>query len=98
MGKKSTKKMGTRKVVIYLVAGYVTFHLLYGVTSIVDLKLQQRQLSLELDAAYTEQASLQSKLEYMNSEDAIEEIARENLGLIKNGEILIRHIDTDQPQ
>lgn len=98
MGKKPAKKMNARKVVIYLVAGYVTFHLLYGVTSIVDLKLQQKQLAMELDAAYTEQASLQAKLEYMNSEDAIEEIARESLGLVKNGEILIRHIDTNQPQ
>ncbi len=98
MAKKKTKKMSTRKAVILLVACYVIFHVLYGFTSIVDLKMQQNQLAQELDTAYAEQAELQSQLEYMSSEDAIEEIAREKLGLVKNGEILIRHVDTSQTQ
>ncbi|MBR4944860.1 MAG: septum formation initiator family protein [Peptococcaceae bacterium] len=98
MAKKKVKKLNIRKTVITLVAVYVVCHLIYGATSIVDLKMQQGQLSQELDAAYTEQSELQAELDYMNSEDAVEKIAREKLGLVKDGEILIRHIDTSQTQ
>ncbi len=98
MAKKKGKKLNTRKLVITLVAVYVVCHLVYGTTSIVDLKLQQGQLSQELDAAYTEQAELQVELEYMSSEDAVEKIAREKLGLVRDGEVLIRHVDSNQAQ
>ena len=98
MAKKKVKKLNIRKTVITLVTVYVVCHLIYGATSIVDLKMQQGQLSHELDAAYTEQSALQAELDYMNSEDAVEKIAREKLGLVKDGEILIRHIDTSQTQ
>ena len=70
MAKKKGLKLNTRKFVITLVA-------VYGTTSIVDLKMQQSQLSQELDAAYTQQTELQAELEYMSSEDAVEKIARE---------------------
>lgn len=96
MATRKGKKLNVKKMVISFVALYVVCHLLYGTGSIVDLKLQQRQLAQELDAAYTTQTELQSELEYQNSEDAVEKNAREKLGLIKEGEILIRHIDTEQ--
>lgn len=98
MAKKKVKKVNTRKAVILLVGLYVVCNLIFGATSIVDLKMQQSQLSQELDAAYIEQVELQAELDYMSSEDAVEKIAREKLGLVKDGEILIRHIDTSQAQ
>ena len=98
MAKKKGLKLNTRKFVIALVAVYVVCHLIYGTTSIVDLKMQQRQLSQELDAAYTQQTELQAELEYMSSEDAVEKIAREKLGLVRDGEVLIRHVDSGQAQ
>ncbi len=98
MAKKKAKKLNTRKTVITVVAVYVICNLIYGATNIVDLKMQQSQLSSELDAAYTEQVELQAELEYMNSDDAVEKIAREKLGLVREDEILIRHIDTDSAQ
>ncbi len=58
--------------------------------------MQQRQLAQDLDAAYVTQSELQADLEYMRSEDAIEEIARERLGLVKDGEILIRRAGASQ--
>ena len=96
MAAKKVKKINAKKLVISLVAIYVVCHLLYGAGNIVDLKLQQRQLAQELDAAYATQTELQAELEYMSSEDAVEKIAREKLGLVKDGEILIRHVDTAQ--
>ena len=98
MAKKKGLKLNTRKFVIALVAVYVVCHLIYSTTSIVDLKMQQSQLSQELDAAYTQQTELQAELEYMSSEDAVEKIAREKLGLVRDGEVLIRHVDSGQAQ
>ena len=98
MAKKKGLKLNTRKFVIALVTVYVVCHLIYGTTSIVDLKMQQSQLSQELDAAYTQQTELQAELEYMSSEDAVEKIAREKLGLVRDGEVLIRHVDSGQAQ
>jgi cell division protein FtsB len=34
----------------------------------------------------------------MSSEDAVEKIAREKLGLVRDGEVLIRHVDSGQAQ
>lgn len=96
--KKKAKKMSAKRTIITLVAVYVICHLIYGSGSILDLKMQQRQLAQELDAAYTEQTSLQASLDYMNSEDAIEKIAREKLGLVKDDEILIRRVESSQTQ
>ncbi|MBR5318087.1 MAG: septum formation initiator family protein [Peptococcaceae bacterium] len=98
MAKRTGKKLNVKKTIITLAAVYVICHLVYGSTSIVDLKMQQNQLAQELDAAYTVQTELQAELEYMSSEDAVEKIAREKLGLVKDGEILIRHVDTSQAQ
>lgn len=98
MAKRTGKKLNVKKTIIMLAAVYAICHLVYGATSIVDLKMQQNQLAQELDAAYTVQTELQADLEYMSSEDAVEKIAREKLGLVKDGEILIRHVDTSQAQ
>lgn len=98
MAKKKGKKMNPKKAIIAIAAVYVVCHLLYGAGNILDLKMQQRQLAQELETAYTEQGNLQASLDYMNSEDAIEEIAREKLGLVKDGEILIQRVETTQAQ
>lgn len=94
MAVKSKKKLNLKQTVITLVAIYVVCHLIYGGSNIVELKSQQRQLASELDAAYSEQVKLQDELEYMNTQDAIEKTAREKLGLIKDGEILVRRLET----
>ena len=96
MAKKTRTKVNTKRTIITWVAVYVVCNLVYGACSIVDLKLQQRQLAQDLDAAYVTQSELQADLEYMSSEDAIEEIARERLGLVKDGEILIRRVEASQ--
>ncbi len=92
------KKINVRRTVVTLVAIYVVCHLLYSVGSMLDLKMQQHQLARDLEAAYAEQAALTAELEYMRSEDAMEEIAREQLGLIKDGEILIQWAGSGQTQ
>lgn len=87
------QKINWRKTAVLLVAIYVLCRLFYGFFSVADLKKQEELLAEELTAAYAEQAELHERINYMQSEDAIEKTARERLGLIKEDEILIQRVD-----
>lgn len=90
MAKGKKHKLDLKRVVVSLVAVYVVCHLVIGAGNIVELKLQQRALNEDLETAYSEQAALQADLEYISSDDAIEKRAREDLGLVKENEILVQ--------
>ena len=88
--KKAKMKMNWRRVLVAGVALYVLCQFVISFSSIVELKKQEAVVEAELKAAYKEQAELEEQIDYMQSEEAIEKTAREKLGLIKEGEILIQ--------
>ena len=88
--KKAKMKMNWRRVLVAGVALYVLCQFVISFSSIVELKKQEAVVEAELEAAYKEQAELEEQIDYMQSEEAIEKTAREKLGLIKEGEILIQ--------
>ena len=90
MARKRKSKLNLKRVIVSLVAVYVVCHLVVGAGNIFDLKMQQKSLHDDLETAYSEQAKLQAELEYISSEDAIEKRAREDLGLVKDNEVLIQ--------
>jgi len=90
MAKKRKGKPNFKRIVVSLVAVYVVCHLVIGAGNIFELKMQQRALDDDLETAYTEQAELKAELEYLSSDDAIEKRAREDLGLVKDNEVLVQ--------
>lgn len=92
------KRVRWKKVALCFFALYITFNLVGGVFSIIDLKHQQAQVAQQLLEAYSDQAALQQKIDYMNSEEAIERAAREKLGLVKPGEIIIVRVEGENGQ
>lgn len=88
------KSLSFKSILIAGVSIYVGVHLIIGMTNIVDLKMQQKSLENDLAAAYEEKAELENELAYMTSDDAIEKNAREKLGLVRDGEILIQFVET----
>ncbi len=90
MAKSSKGKLNFKRIVVSLVAVYVVCHLVIGAGNIFELKMQQKTLNDDLETAYSEQAELQAELEYISSDDAIEKRAREDLGLVKDNEVLIQ--------
>lgn len=90
MAKSRKSKLNLKRIVVSLVAVYVVCHLVIGVGSIFELKMQQKALHDDLETAYSEQAKLQEELDYISSDDAIEKRAREDLGLVKDNEVLIQ--------
>lgn len=60
MAKQKRQKINVKRTVITLMAVYVCCHLIYGGGSILNLKMQERDLKQQLEAAYAEQSSLQA--------------------------------------
>ncbi|MBR6755920.1 MAG: septum formation initiator family protein [Peptococcaceae bacterium] len=90
MAQRKKMKMNWRRVLVAGFALYVLCQFVISLSSIVELKKQEAVVEAELEAAYKEQAELEEQIDYMQSEEAIEKTAREKLGLIKEGEILIQ--------
>ncbi len=90
MAKRKKNKSNVRRILVTVVGVYVVCHLVLGAGNIIELKLQQKELNEELETAYSEQMVLQEDLEYISSDDAIEKRAREDLGLVKENEILVQ--------
>lgn len=87
-----------KKIALCMFALYVVINIAGGVFSIIDLKRQQSAVAEQLQQAYQDQAELQQKIDYMNSEEAIERAAREKLGLVKPGEIIIIRVEGENNQ
>jgi len=88
------KSMNLKTILIACVSIYVAIHLAIGMTNIVELKMQQKSLANDLAAATAEKQQLEENLAYMSSDEAVEKNAREKLGLVQDGEILIQFVET----
>lgn len=82
-----------KKLVVSLVFVYVVVHLVGGCFTIMDLKQQEADIASQLAAVKTEQMTLEAQVTYMNSDETVEKLAREKLGLIKPGEIVVVRAD-----
>lgn len=90
--KKVKMRINWRRMTVGFFAVYVLCQFIISFSSIVELRKQEENLKLELEAAYKERVELEEQISYMRSEEAIEKTAREKLGLIKEGEILIQRV------
>ncbi|MFM9413057.1 septum formation initiator family protein [Peptococcus simiae] len=75
-------------LVLYLSVSFVT-----GCYLIVDLKAQENQLIQTRIEALQEQENIKEDVLYMKTDEAVEEVAREELGMVKPGEVLITQKD-----
>ncbi|MDD5016562.1 MAG: septum formation initiator family protein [Eubacteriales bacterium] len=58
-------------------------------TNINTLKSEQEALMAEYEQAQTELSRLEYKAEYMNTDNYVEDTAREKFGLVYEGEIIL---------
>lgn len=102
-GKKKPRKkpwvqrLVWKKLAVSLVFVYVVVHLIGGCFTIVDLKKQEQVIATELAQAKIEQSGLEALVSYMSTDEAVEKLAREKLGLIKPGEIVVVRADDANP-
>lgn len=84
-------------VVLILLVGYLQYRLWYGDASIAQIKAYQLRLA-ELEVQVTEkkdrnQALYAEVLDLRKGQEAIEERARDELGMIKEGETFFQVIE-----
>lgn len=88
MGEKKRIKWSRVLLLIFLV--YFVYTFTVQQLKINDLKRQEMELSREIERLSAERAELQKEIELLNTDSYIEELARDQLGLVKPGEILYK--------
>lgn len=88
MGEKKRIKWSRVLLLIFLV--YFVYTFTAQQLKINDLKRQEMELSREIERLSAERAELQREIELLNTDSYIEELARDQLGLVKPGEILYK--------
>jgi len=88
VGEKKRIKWSRVLLLIFLV--YFVYTFTVQQLKINDLKRQEMELSREIERLSAERAELQREIELLNTDSYIEELARDQLGLVKPGEILYK--------
>jgi len=90
-------KIGRRTVLWLAIAVILFLVSLYAVRFVTIRKLSQQvsALSVEEQSALNEQSALRARLAQKDDLKAIEDVAREKLGLVKPGEQLIIFVKGD---
>lgn len=64
-----------------------------GCFTIIDLKAQQNDIVSQTQEAETQQKAYKNDVSYMQTNEAVEKTAREDLNMVKPGEILLTQRD-----
>lgn len=76
------------KLVILIVIVYSTFTLVSLQNQLQDKKTEAAQLTEEAQQLQQENLDLQESIDNLSTEEGIEEVARNKLGLVEDGEIV----------
>lgn len=89
---KSEDENGKRnwtQVFIFVILLYASMSFMNGCFSILDLKAQENDVVAQTQAAEQKKKALENEASYLQTEEAIEKTAREDLNMVKPGEILL---------
>lgn len=83
------KRWDWRTIMLGFVIVYCSVSFMNGCFSIVQLKAQQNEVVSQTREAQSEQQRLQQQADYLETNEAVEKSAREDLQMVKPGEILL---------
>lgn len=91
------KKIGPRALLGLIIAVFLLLASVYAVRFVAIHRLEQQvaALTVEEQTALNQQTTLRARLAQKDDPQAIEDVAREKLGLIKPGEQLIIFVKGD---
>lgn len=81
------KRWGWQQVAFLCLVIYASISFMNGCFSIVALKAQENQVLAQTQEAEKEKERLENEVSYMQTQEAIEKTAREDLKMVKPGEI-----------
>jgi cell division protein FtsL len=85
--KKKKKPIRIRYIIILLLTVNIVYTLTAQYITIRKSRAQEAQIKTQIEEAKEENERLKEELERMQSDEYMEKLAREKLGLIKPGEI-----------
>lgn len=88
-------RLNWKKIILLAFCVYAAVRLVYGFGEIYNLKQQKAQVDAQIEAAMTEQNNLQLQVDKMSEPEEIERVAREQLGYVMPGEVVLKKIETD---
>ena len=83
------KKWSWPQIAVFIILIYAGMTFMNGCFSILDLKAQQNAIVAQTQVAQAEQSDLENEVSYMQTQEAVEKTAREDLNMVKPGEILL---------
>lgn len=86
--KKSSKFNKLYFITMFFVVLSFSSYLFYKYDNLMEYNEKIQQLNEEIDAANKKNEDLKYQTEYKNSNEYIEKIARDKLGMVKNNEII----------
>ena len=69
--------------------------LIGGWFDIHKLRIQEAELAAKIEQATQEQALWEERVEELSSDEAMERIARERLGLVMPGEVVLKKVELE---
>lgn len=93
---KKRKRIKKGHIIFSIIIVYLLVFFTYETFQIISLKKQEQQQSYKLEQLKETKENYQQQLDQVNSPEYIEKIARENLRMIKPGEIL--YVDSDDEE
>ncbi len=84
---KEKKRWGWQHIGFLCLVIYASISFMNGCFSIVELKAQENQVLAQTQEAALEKKRLENEVSYMQTQEAIEKTAREDLKMVKPGEI-----------
>ncbi|MCG0275807.1 MAG: septum formation initiator family protein [Thermosediminibacteraceae bacterium] len=88
MGSKKRIRLGRLLIILFLI--YFVYTFTVQQFKINELRRQELELSREMSRLIEERKKLEKEIELLNTESYIEELARDQLGLVKPGEIIYK--------
>jgi cell division protein FtsL len=86
-------------VAVFALAALLTYVFVFsrhGYLRRRELSRENERLQAELEKLQDENARLREELNRLDDPDAVEKVAREELGLVKNGETVYRFVEKDK--
>lgn len=91
------KKWNWTQILTFVLLVYVGMSFMHGCFAIIDLKAQENVVVAQIRKEEVTKESLKNEVSHLKTDEAVEKTAREDLKMVKPGEILLtQRENTDQ--
>lgn len=91
---RGKKKFKMRHLLLLLFVAYILSTLVMQQFKMISLAKEEKQLKARIEEAMNQKTQLQNEINLLQTNDYIEKVARDELGLVKPGEYIFKGVKT----